>query len=219
MTTDATPSDSEIPAGSLAAWRSTTADVLADRVAAEVPCGDCTACCRSSQFVHIGPDETDTLAYIPAELLFPAPGRPPGHVVLGYDELGRCPMLADEGCSIYAHRPRTCRMFDCRVFAATGVDPEGPGQHPIGERARRWRFDISRDADRHARDAVRAAVVFLRDRNAGAARMHGTQLAVLAVVASEAFLPTGSDEVTVGEPDGAVVDALLSEWRVNEKGR
>ena len=25
------------------------------------------------------------------------------------------------GCSIYDHRPRTCRTFDCRVFAAAGV--------------------------------------------------------------------------------------------------
>ena len=34
----------------------------------------CTACCTSSQFVHIEPDETDTLAHIPAALRFPAPG-------------------------------------------------------------------------------------------------------------------------------------------------
>ena len=46
----------------------------------DVPCNGCTACCTSSQFVHIGPDETDTLAHIPAELLFPAPRLPRGHV-------------------------------------------------------------------------------------------------------------------------------------------
>ena len=28
----------------------------------QVPCGACTACCTSSQFVHIEPDETETLA-------------------------------------------------------------------------------------------------------------------------------------------------------------
>ncbi len=66
----------------------------------EVPCGSCTACCTSSQFVHIGPDETDTLARIPAALLFPAPRQPPGHVLLGYDERGHCPMLVDGRCSI-----------------------------------------------------------------------------------------------------------------------
>ena len=40
-------------------------------VESDVPCNGCTACCRSSQFVHVGPDEADTLAHIPAELLFP----------------------------------------------------------------------------------------------------------------------------------------------------
>ena len=85
----------------------------------EVPCGSCTACCEASQFVHVGPDETDALAHIPRALLFPAPGAPAGHLVMGYDAHGRCPMLRADGCSIYEHRPRTCRTYDCRVFAAT----------------------------------------------------------------------------------------------------
>ena len=82
----------------------------------------CTACCTSSQFVHIAPDETDTLSDIPAKLLFPAPRLPNGHVVLGYDERGHCPMLVDNQCSIYSHRPRTCRTYDCRVFPAAAVE-------------------------------------------------------------------------------------------------
>ena len=45
---------------------------------------------------------------------------------MGFDERGRCPMLTDAGCSIYAHRPRTCRTFDCRVFTAAGLSPESP---------------------------------------------------------------------------------------------
>ena len=91
-----------------------------------VPCGACTACCTSSQFVHIEPDETDTLAHVPAVLRFPAPGLPKGHVVMGYDERGHCPMLVDGACSIYEHRPRTCRTYDCRIFAVTGVEPDQP---------------------------------------------------------------------------------------------
>lgn len=78
-----------------------------------VPCDGCTACCTSSQFVHIEPDERETLRRIPSELLFPAPRMPAGHVLLGYDEHGRCPMLSEQGCSIYEHRPRTCRTYDC----------------------------------------------------------------------------------------------------------
>ena len=30
---------------------------------------------------------------------------------MGYDERGHCPMLVDGDCSIYDHRPRTCRMY------------------------------------------------------------------------------------------------------------
>jgi Fe-S-cluster containining protein len=120
-----------------------------------VPCDGCTACCTSSQFVHIEPDETETLARIPPVLRFPAPGLPKGHVVLGYDEHGRCPMLVEGACSIYEHRPRTCRTYDCRVFAATGVEPDAT-QPAIAARVHEWRFEI----DDEARwDAVHAAVI------------------------------------------------------------
>ena len=119
----------------------------------EVPCDGCTACCRSAQFVHIEPDETDTLAHVPAELLAPAPMLPVGHMVLGYDDEGRCPMLTDHGCSIHAHRPRTCRSYDCRVFAAGGIeaDPDSP---LVVERARRWRFRHPTVEDRRLHDEI-----------------------------------------------------------------
>jgi uncharacterized protein len=119
-----------------------------------VPCGACMACCTSSQFVHIAPDEVDTLAHVPVELRFPAPGLPKGHLVLGYDERGHCPMLVDGACSIYEHRPRACRTYDCRVFAATGVAPDA-SQPDITERVQQWRFTV----DDEARwNMVRAAV-------------------------------------------------------------
>ncbi len=123
----------------------------------DVPCDGCTACCRSSQFVHIEPDEVETLAHIPAELLFPAPLLPTGHVVLGYDENGHCPMLVDDRCSIYAHRPRTCRTFDCRVYAAAEVEPDPVTQPDIARRVRRWRFDHPMPMDRDEQEAVRTA--------------------------------------------------------------
>jgi Fe-S-cluster containining protein len=120
---------------------------------AQVPCGACTACCTSSQFVHIEPDEHDTLARVPAELRFPAPGLPTGHVVLPYDERGHCPMLVDGACSIYEHRPRTCRTYDCRVFAITGVTPKD--QPAIAARVAEWDVEID---DRERWERVRAAV-------------------------------------------------------------
>src|SRR5262249_61313433 len=93
----------------------------------------------------VRPDETRTLARIPKALLVPAPGLPKGHRVMGYDANGHCPMLVDNACSIYADRPQTCRTYDCRVFAATGIDP---GDKPlIRERADAWRFDYPTERD------------------------------------------------------------------------
>ena len=100
----------------------------------------------------VEPDERDALAHIPSELLFPAPGLPKGHRVMGYDERGHCPMLVDGDCSIYEHRPRTCRSYDCRVFTVTGVTPDQP---EIAERAAEWLFEVD---DRERWERVRAAV-------------------------------------------------------------
>ena len=149
----------------------------------QVPCGDCTACCTSAQFVHIGPEEEEALARIPRALLFPAPGLPKGTMVMGYDEQGRCPMLVDGACSIYDHRPRTCRTYDCRVFTAAGLDPDGAA---ITERVRRWRFDAG---DERLQSAVRAAAAFLRDnaRRLGVST-NPTQVAYLAARIHDLFV-------------------------------
>lgn len=54
-------------------------------------------------------------AEVPGELLFAAPGLPAGHGVLPFDARGRCPLLDEGGrCTIYDHRPLTCRTYDCR---------------------------------------------------------------------------------------------------------
>lgn len=177
-----------------------------------MPCDGCTSCCTSWQFVHIGPDETDTLAHIPAGWLFPAPRLPAGHVVLGYDEDGRCPMLSEAGCSIYEHRPRACRTYDCRVFAAAGVTPEAR-QEAVAERARRWRFDYPADDDRRRHEAVRRAASFLRLHPdaipEGATAANPTQLAALAVAAHEVFMPVpGTSEPP--DPDPETVRAALA---------
>jgi hypothetical protein len=140
-------------AGDFATWLDGIRDALHNGRDADVPCAGCTACCRSSQFVHIGPDETATLAAIPAALRFPAPARPQGHVVIGYDERGHCPMLVDDRCSIYAVRPRACRTYDSRVFPASGVEPDAPA---VADRARRWRVTVDARG-RQLHDDVRAA--------------------------------------------------------------
>lgn len=173
----------DLPAGRFASWL--------DQIGVDVPCGTCTACCTSSQFVHIGPDERETLKRIPKALLFPAPGLPKGNVVMGYDERGHCPMLVDGACSIYDHRPRTCRTYDCRVFPAAGLEPDHDGRAGIAEQVRRWRFDFAAPEDETLQAAVRAAAGYLRA-NAhllpGLVPSNSTQLAFLAVGIREVFL-------------------------------
>jgi len=116
---DGSPDAGTLPAGRFSDWLVAVGRAIDGEQGSDVACGACTACCTSSQFVHIGPDETDALAHIPTALTFPAPGLPAGHVLLGYDERGHCPMLVDGACSIYEHRPRTCR----RTRGARGGAP------------------------------------------------------------------------------------------------
>jgi Fe-S-cluster containining protein len=194
-------------AGDFSAWMVEIRGAIHGDHGADVPCGGCTACCRSSQFVHIGPDETDTLSHIPAQLLFPAPRLPRGHVLLGYDERGHCPMLIDDQCSIYEHRPRTCRTYDCRVFPASGLEVDDAAKAAIARQVRRWRFSFASEADRNEHDAVRAAATFLRDHADalpdGTVPTNTTQLAVLAVEVSDLFLRPGV------EPDAQAVGVEL----------
>jgi Fe-S-cluster containining protein len=206
VTGDEVTGDELLPAGAFSAWLAGMKRALGGGVGSHVPCGGCTACCRSSQFVHIGPGETEALRHIPARLLFQAPRMPRGHVLLGYDENGRCPMLVEGGCSIYEHRPETCRTYDCRVFPAAGVDIDDQDQAAIGRQARRWRFGFPGEDDQVGHQAVQAAARFVRERAdelpEGAAPANATQHAVLAVRLHEAFLR--HDDAT-GRPQ-AVVD-------------
>jgi Fe-S-cluster containining protein len=214
--------EERLAAGDFSSWLGEMQGALRGENESDVPCAGCTACCTSSQFVHIGPDETDTLAHIPAELVFPAPLMPAGHVLLGYDERGHCPMLGDDGCSIYDHRPRTCRTYDCRVFPAAGIEADADGDDDkalIARRARRWEFSVATPDDRTRLAAVRAAAAFLeRHRAALPDRMvpaSPTPLAVLAVEVHEAFLP--ADRETEREPTVAEIENRIEGLRRTDR--
>ena len=181
----------DLAAGDFGSWLVEMQGALRGEHGSDVPCNGCTACCTSSQFVHIGPDETDALAHIPSELLVPAPRLPPGHMLLGDDERGHCPMLIDDRCSIYEHRPVTCRTYDCRIFPASEVAVDDEEKILIARQTRRWRFSFPTQADRDHRDAIRVAATFLRthpDVLPHGAACNTTQLAVLAIEVHEAFL-------------------------------
>ena len=197
----------ELPAGDFSAWLARMREALRSGAGTDVPCGDCCACCSTAHFVHVGPDETGTLDRVPRELQFPAPGLPAGHVVLPYDARGRCPMLAEDGtCTIYDHRPRTCRVYDCRVFAAAGIDADTDA---ITAQSCRWRFTYPASEDGEQHEAVREAARFLRDHAAAFpadAAPDGPRLAVLAVASCHLFL--GRERLERGEvrpPDAELV--------------
>ena len=46
----------KLDAGAFGAWLADALEAIAGRAVAAVPCGDCAACCQSSQFVHVGRD-------------------------------------------------------------------------------------------------------------------------------------------------------------------
>jgi Fe-S-cluster containining protein len=213
-TADAAGGDGELAAGDFAAWVADMQRALRGQGSTQVPCGSCTACCTSSQFVHIGPDETATLAHIPSGLLFPAPRLPRGHVLLGYDKHGHCPLVRDNGCSIYEHRPKACRTYDCRVFPATGTRVDGPDKARLAEQAQRWRFSFANQADRAKHQAACAAATFLvehaKELPEGAVPSTAAELAVLALGIHDLFLRVEQPRVPVVEPDMNMVRRRLT---------
>jgi hypothetical protein len=136
-------------------WLVELGHALVDEQDMDVPCGTCSACCTSSQFVHVAPEDIEARRRIPEELLFPAPGLPDGHLIMGHDARGHCPMLVDGRCSIYDARPRTCRTYDCRVFAAAGVAPSD--QPDIAAQVQTWTVEPD-EGDEALLDRIRATV-------------------------------------------------------------
>jgi len=209
-----------LPAGSFSSWLRRTRSAQVKENGVDVPCGECNACCRSSYFIHIRPEETQTLTRIPGKLLSSAPGLPEGNVLLGYDENGRCPMLIDDKCSIYEHRPLTCRNYDCRIFPAAGIAAGDDDKALITRRIQRWKFSYPTERDRKQHSAVQAAATFLRERAecfpAGAVPSNSTQLAVLAIKVYDVFLKYNDGSVKTGRvsPDLEVAKAVME---ANEK--
>jgi Fe-S-cluster containining protein len=178
-----------LPAGDFGSWLNEVQAAIRGEGEADVACGECVGCCASSQFVLVEADEAEALAHIPSALLFPAPRMPKGNVLMGYDEHGRCPMLGERGCTIYQHRPRTCRTYDCRVFPAAGLLPTEPEKAAVARRAAQWVFTHASDHDRALHDAVRAAAAHIRTD----ADLSSTQVAVRAVIEHRRFLAEGTD--------------------------
>jgi Fe-S-cluster containining protein len=208
-----------LEAGDFLSWVVEMNGAIRGKNDSNVSCHGCVACCTSSQFVHIGPGEAETLSHIPKKLLFPAPRMPLGHFLLGYDKRGHCPMLIHQKCSIYEYRPRTCRTYDCRIFSAAGLLPD-ENQVSIARQAKRWHFSFQNEDDCNHRKAVQAAAVFLR-KNTGKLPPEifprtTTQWAVLAFRIHEAFLKKDDKTgrwVGVDSVSDAVLNSILRRVR------
>jgi hypothetical protein len=122
-------------------------------------------------------------------------------------------MLKDSGCSIYEHRPRTCRDFDCRTLAATTLVLDH-AQQAIAEQAQRWRFEYPRDEDDRQHVAVRATAAFLLERGPellpGLLPSHPLQLAMLAVCVYDVLYALGDGSQQTRPPDDELARAILT---------
>lgn len=157
--------------------------VLRGEQEANVPCDGCVGCCVSAYPIPLRPTDKVALASVPDRLL-QWPSRPGALARMMYREDGTCPMLEAERCTIYADRPRTCRDYDCRIYAATGLVPDG-ARPVIQRRVREWQFGFDGEGEVAQAGAVRAAAQFIREHAAlfpASARTHSaTAIAVLAV--------------------------------------
>jgi Fe-S-cluster containining protein len=196
-------------AGIFSAWLRRTRVMLLKDSGVSVPCGLCRGCCTSSKFVHIRPEEVQTLSRIPDELLFAAPFLPKGTMVLGYDKNGHCPMLIENRCSIYEYRPLTCRNYDCRIFCAAGILPD-KNDSRIRKQVQSWQFSYPYANEHALHKAVRDGARFITHHagNFPGKRIPTDlgQLAILALKVYELFLDSPTDRV---RSDNEIANAIV----------
>ena len=86
---------------------------------ANVPCGECNACCRGPVKTLLRPTDHGK-GYKVRTVDWAGDIR----IALRIDhDTGNCIYLIDGKCSIYDNRPETCRMYDCRVMLPEDLPP------------------------------------------------------------------------------------------------
>ncbi len=184
-------------AGDFETWLQNILDSFKSGTGIDVPCGDCRGCCSAGRFVHLLPSDQSAHSVIPKQFLLRTPGMSKGHAVMGYLDSGCCPMLKAGNCSVYLSRPSTCRTFDCRVLAATGLSMEGKWSERINERVRAWQFTFSSANGQQRLKAIRSAVTFIQQHASafpsGRAPTELTAVAVLAIKIHRVFLTLDND--------------------------
>ena len=196
----------QLPPVAFGEWLAQMLAVLRGERDADVPCGECVGCCVSSYPIPLRPTDAAALASVPSRHLhFPSmPGN--GLALMGFREDGTCPMLCAGKCSIYSNRPQTCRDYDCRIYAAADLMPDGD-RPVIAGRVRAWTFTLTSAQEQAALTAIRSAAQYIqqhRDLFPSAMRAgSATAAAVLALKVHPVFMAcmndTGLPAVTVRE--------------------
>ena len=155
--------DDDLAAGEFSAWLTAMQAALRGERDADVPCDGCTACCTSSQFVHIEPDETDTLAHIPRPA--PVPGSPAARGATccsATTSTGAARCWSTAGARSTSTGPGRAAPTTAGCSRRRGWTADQPA---VARRAQRWRFAHPSPTDREQHEAVRAAAVVLRERH------------------------------------------------------
>lgn len=196
-----------VDAGPFGEWLAGALASLRGTAGTQVPCGDCVGCCVSSYHIPLRAQDAAAIERIPSRHLVQSRS---GQLHIQYRADGLCPMLGEGRCTIYANRPQTCRDYDCRFFAAAGIDAGGPERSVINTRVRQWRFTYPTVADRHAHDAVLAAAALLQHGSQhfppGFAPTRPTGIAVLAVKAHGVFMSADAATASAAELAQAMVE-------------
>jgi len=204
-------SESIVAAGPFSDWlRKVRRSLLGDE-GMDVPCGDCVGCCVSGYSLQLRPEDRQAAAQIPAEFVVSAAGFAKSDLTVRALDNGLCPMLEDGRCSIYSVRPQTCLDYDCRIFAAAGIDAGGEDKAVINKRVREWRFSYPQRTDELEHAAVRAAATFIRDcRDSFTVRIPAGPMgiAVFAIKAYEVFLDPEIGTKQDEEVARAIIDAV-----------
>lgn len=198
-------------AGEFSSWLSEFIETMKGNGKGDVPCGDCVGCCTSSKFIHVRPTDRSAIKKIPEEILFQAPGLPDGHYLLGYDGKGHCPMFIDGGCTIYESRPETCKQYDCRVLASSGLSFNEESQPIIGK-VTSWKFSYSQPDSLKLSEAIQLAARFLTDYASefppGVIPPTNSQRAVMAIRIHKEFLEHTVESIK--EKPATLIEAVVS---------
>lgn len=101
-------------------------------------------------------------------------------------------MLINGNCSIYEHRPLTCRQYDCRIFCAAGLPADDDDKLLINTQLKNWEFSYPHESDHQCSSAVLEAAKFIKENPDcfpnSKVPDNTSQLAILAIKVYDVFL-------------------------------